>query len=87
MNDWKYIRTIDDLPIEDGEYIVMFCDTDEAKQFGGTDFVTVAEFEYDQKLWRIGENWYLNPLVALDCNNKSIQRISHWMEMPNIPKE
>ena len=87
MNDWKYIKTIDDLPKEEDEYLVVFRDTDEAHQFGCIDYVTVATFECDQKLWRFSDNWYLNPFVALNCNDRSARYISHWMKMPKMPED
>lgn len=86
MAEWKCIKTIDDLPAKDDEYLVVFRDTDEAHEFDCKDFVTTAEFEADQKLWRLSENWYLNPLAALNCSNGSIRYISHWMELPEIPE-
>ncbi len=87
MNDWKYIKTVDDLPTEDEEYLVVFRETNEVLEFDCKDFVTVATFECDQKLWRIDDNWYLNPLLTLGCKDRNVRCISHWMKMPEMPEE
>lgn len=87
MAEWKEIKTADDLPTEYGTYIVVFRDTDEAHQFNCIDYVTAAEFECDQKLWQLGDNWYLNPFIAFGCNKGSVRYISHWMNMPEMPEE
>lgn len=87
MKEWKYIKTIDDLPTEDGEYIVVFRHTAEEHEFGCNDFVTTADFEWDQKLWRLSDNWYINPLVTLNNQNCKVRYISHWMEQPDMPEE
>ena len=87
MEDWKYIKTVNDLPTEDDEYLVVVRESDEALTYGCVDFVTVSTFECDQKLWSLGDNWYINPLLTLGCKDRSVRHISHWTKMPGIPKE
>ena len=87
MTEWKYIKTIDDLPTEYEEYLVVLRETNEALECSCKDYVTVATFEPDQKLWRLDDNWYLNPLLTLDGKDRNVRCISHWMWLPEIPEE
>lgn len=87
MTEWKYIKTVDDLPIEWEEYIVFVRVEEEAKMMDIKDFVTTAEYDPEQKLWRINDNWYINPLLPLISENRDVKIITHWMKMPDVPKE
>lgn len=85
MAEWKHIKTMGDLPAESEEYIVFMRVEEEARIMGAKDFVTTAEYDCEQELWRISDNWYINPLLAL--MDRDVQKITHWMKMPDAPTE
>ena len=87
MNEWREIKTMGDLPAEDDEYIVFVRVEEEAKLMGAKDFVTVAEYDCEQELWRLDNNWYINPLLPMMNESRDAKRITHWMKMPEMPEE
>ena len=86
MAEWKEIKTMGDLPAEDDEYIVFVRVEEEAKLVNINDFVTTADYDCEQELWRLGDNWYINPLLNMMNESRDAKRITHWMKMPDGPE-
>lgn len=93
--DWISVR--DRLPERDGESIYVECIV--TIWHYGTDIfgesyerccTTIAQFDTTQKIWSIGIDdisMHLNALIGLDDLSSDSSYISHWMPLPEPPKE
>ena len=92
MNEW--IEANNNLPKENGEYIVCLCYTHHATAY--FDFwdlpckeyrVTMAYFDTEQKIWTVNNLMNLNALLPDDEQPLNGHSITHWMEFPKLPEE
>jgi hypothetical protein len=93
--DWISVK--DRLPERDGESIYVECIV--TIWHYGTDIfgesyerccTTIAQFDTTQKIWSIGIDdisMHLNALIGLDDLSSDSSYISHWMPLPELPKE
>ena len=90
MMEWKEIKSVEDLPHENGEHIVVlhliqdfFGEPDEKEK------VVSAYFYYEQKIWEITPYVTLNALLPIYdlFDTCTTDYVSHWSEMPEPPKE
>ena len=93
--DWISIKNR--LPERDGESIYVECIV--TIWHYGTDIfgesyerccTTIAQFDTTQKIWSIGIDdisMHLNALIGLDDLSSDSSYISHWMPLPEPPKE
>lgn len=91
MSKWKKAEEV--LPEKSGEYIVAFCfgrkyiDKCSIRDFPEDTFVsTVAFYDSIEKLWMMDHVCY-NALIKLEDKPFNCCYISHWMELPELPKE
>lgn len=93
--DWISVK--DRLPERDGESIYVECIV--TIWHYGTDIfgdpyerccTTIAQFDTTQKIWSIGiddVSMHLNALIGLDDLSSDSSYISHWLPLPEPPKE
>ena len=91
MNEW--IEANNNLPKENGEYIVCLCYTHHATAY--FDFwdlpckeyrVTMAYFDTEQKIWSLDKTVNLNALLSDNEQPSNGYSITHWMELPPLPE-
>lgn len=93
--DWISVK--DRLPERDGESIYVECivtiwhyRTDILGESYERCCTTIAQFDTTQKIWSIGIDdisMHLNALIGLDDLSSDSSYISHWMPLPEPPKE
>ena len=90
----KWISVTEQLPEEDGKYIVHIRDIEEGREICGVScvdasYITTAFFDKSQMIWKeyddIDCSCYNAALSAIGTKHRAY--ISHWMLMPEYPGE
>lgn len=91
---FKWVSAEERLPEEDGKYIVHIRDIEEGREICGVScvdasYITTAFFDKSQMIWKeyddIDCSCYNAALSATGTKHRAY--ISHWMFMPEWPKE
>lgn len=51
------------------------------------EFVTTAQYDSEQKIWHLSWDEQLNALIGIDDSPLNGDFVTHWMPLPEPPKE